>query len=128
MSRDKYPQEPADLWILVSPPLFCVPTPPLNSFAVSLPQNNLKELHGFETHAKDLFEKPVPVQRVDIRLAAESVKLEVRFRQILQQLDGEKLNQVFDPVTFSEQLVKQTTEHLGIPSPPRAKKGRHLLH
>ena len=108
--------------------MFCVPTPPPNSVAVSLPQNNLKELHGFETHAKDLFEKPIPVQRVDIRLAAESVKLEVRFRQILQQLDGEKLNQVFDPVTFSEQLVKQTTEHLGIPSPPRAKKGRHLLH
>lgn len=86
--------------------------------------NNLKELHGFETQAKDLFTKQIPVQHVDIRLAAESVKAEVRFRQILEQLSVGLLldQQIFDPVTFSQQRATQTTIHLGIPSPPQEGK------
>jgi len=92
--------------------------------------NNLKELHGFETHAKDLFAKPTPFeeQHVDVRLAAESVKLEVRFRRIRHQIatDSElRRQEVFDPVTLSEQLVQtQTTRHLGIPSPPQGRSNQ----
>ena len=86
--------------------------------------NNLKELHGFERQAKDLFTKEISVQHVDIRLAAESVKAEVRFRQILEQLSVGLIlgQQFFDPVSFTEQRSTQTTIHLGIPSPPQAKK------
>lgn len=87
-------------------------------------QNNLKELHGFETQAKDLFTKPLRLQNVgvDFRLAAESIKAEVRFRRILHQRTVGILNQVFDPVTFEEEKVHLSTQHLGIPSPPQGKR------